>query len=69
MLRRMKTTAVVGLVILASAGLAAAFEEPLQVWLLILAPLALLVIGTLLHVADSSDQDSGSDDRINRLLR
>lgn len=56
----MRTVAAVGLVLGAYAALAAALDGPLQVWLLILAPLALVVMALVMHIAEDSKSNPGS---------
>ena len=48
----MRTGVAVGLVLLGYAALATAQDGPLQVWLLILAPFALLAAALVLYIAD-----------------
>ena len=62
MLRAMNATAVVGLVLLGLGIVAVVQEEPLQVWLFILAPVALIAIALLLHIADGPKADEPRSD-------
>jgi len=62
MLRGMNATTAVGLVLLGLAIVAAMQEGPLQVWLIILAPVALLAIAFLLHMADGPKADMHQSD-------
>ena len=43
-----------GLVLLAYLTLAAVQDEPIQVWLFILAPFALIAVALVLHITDLS---------------
>ena len=63
----MKATRLVALVLLGFGVLAAMQEEPLQVWLLILAPFALIAVALLLQFVDQprSDEHPWLDIRIN----
>jgi hypothetical protein len=49
-----KTTALIGLVLLAYLTLAAVQDEPIQVWLFVLAPFALIAVALVLHITDLS---------------
>ena len=49
--------ATIGMVLLGYALLAAAQEGPMQVWLLVLAPLALVAVALLLDISDPSRYD------------
>lgn len=53
----MKATRLVALVLLGFGVLAALQEEPLQVWLLILAPFALIAVAVLFRVVDRAKPD------------
>lgn len=48
---------VVLLVLAGYVGIAAAQDEPIQVWLVVLAPLALIAIAAALGVRDASPSD------------
>jgi cobalamin synthase len=56
----MKTALVIALVLLGMLALAALQDEPLQVWLLILAPFALVVLALVVHIVEYSKPDRGS---------
>ena len=64
---RMKATSLVALVLLGFGVLAAVQEGPLQVWLLILAPFALIAVALLLRSGDGakSHEHNQLDVRIN----
>jgi hypothetical protein len=57
MLRGMKSTGAIVLLLLGFGAVAVVLEGPLQVWLLVLAPFALIAIASLLHFADRSKSD------------
>lgn len=50
----MKTALAIALVLAGVLTFAAAQDEPMQVWLVALAPFALVVIALLLHISDGS---------------
>lgn len=62
MLRGMNATTAVALVLLGLAIVAAMQEGPLQVWLVILAPVALLAVAFLLQIADGPKADAYRSD-------
>lgn len=56
----MKTALVIALVLMGTLALAAVQDEPLQVWLLILAPFALVVVALVIHIVEGSKSSPGS---------
>lgn len=56
----MKTALVIILVLIGMLALAAVQDGPLQVWLLVLAPFALVVVALVIHIVEYSKSNRRS---------
>ena len=56
----MKTALVIILVMIGMLALAAVQDGPLQVWLLVLAPFALVVVALVIHIVEYSKSNRRS---------